>query len=229
MKKRIVSLLIAAVLLCCMPLDVFAAQSLPDFTSKGSITFQMSYDGVYLDGGKMNICKVGNIVEKDGEYVFQTLPSLGGNVLTDKEATSPATASKLLELVKKSGLKKISAPISKGKAVFSDLSVGLYLVWQDAGDAIEGYSPIQPFLISIPQFDGSKYIQDIVCKPKVPLKPKPSEPPPPPTPPTPPTPPELPPTGQLNWPVPVMGVAGFLLFAFGLIFDMREKRAENEK
>ena len=227
MKKRIVSLLIAMVLLCCMPLEVFAAHPVPDLTSKGNITFRMSYDGVDLDGGKMKICKVGDIVQVNGDYVFRVLPSLGGNVLKDEEATSATTASRLLELVKKSNLEKISTPISKGKAVFSGLSVGLYLVWQDAADATEGYSAIQPFLISIPQFDGSKYVYDIVCKPKVPLKPKPTEPPPPPN--TPPPPPEIPPTGQLNWPVPVMGVAGFVLFAFGLIFDMREKRAENEK
>ena len=227
MKKRIVSLLIAMVLLCCMPFEAFALESVPDLSAKGSITFQMSYGGVKLDGGRMNICKVGEFARVDGDYVFRLLPSLGGNVLSEKDAASSETAAKLLGLVKSKNLEKTSAPISKGQVVFKNLSVGLYLVWQDSGDATPGYSAIQPFLISIPQIEGSEYVYDIVCKPKVPLKPKPSTPPPPPN--TPPPPPELPPTGQLNWPVPVMGVAGFVLFVFGLIFDMREKRAENEK
>ena len=228
MKNKISAFLIALVLLCCMPLQVFAAQSVPDLSAKGSITFLMRVDGKDLDGGKMNIVRVGEF-DNDGEdYFFRLLPSLGGTVLSSKNLTDPAFASNLLVLSKNAKLEKTVALISKGKAVFSNLPMGLYLVWQDSNDATEGYSPIQPFLISIPQLDGTKYIQDIVSKPKVPIETKPSEPPTPPPPPPPP-PPELPPTGQLNWPIPVMGAAGFMLFVYGLILDIREKRAENEK
>ena len=173
MKNKISAFLIALVLLCCMPLQVFAAQSVPDLSSKGSITFLMRVDGKDLDN--------------DGEdYFFRLLPSLGGNVLSSKNLTDPAFASNLLVLSKNAKLDKTVAPISKGKAVFSNLPMGLYLVWQDSNDATEGYSPIQPFLISIPQLDGTKYIQDIVSKPKVPIETEPSEPPTPPPPPPPP-------------------------------------------
>jgi hypothetical protein len=96
--------------------------------------------------------------------------------------------------------------------------VGLYLAFQNEADATKGYSALQPFFISVPQLQGDTYVLDIIARPKVPLKPAPPPPPPPPPP------PEIPPTGQLNWPVPVMASLGGLLLVLGLILCARGKR-----
>lgn len=225
MKKKILAFLLVLVLLHNTVLHVSAKYPVPDLTRKGSITFEMVLDGIRLNGGKMNICKVGNIQENDGDYTFVPIDKLK-NSNVDLQKTNHAVAKELLKLVEKRNLTTSTAQIVKGKASFEDLSMGLYLVWQNEEDATKGYSPISPFLISIPQLEGDRYDYSIVAKPKVPLKQEPDEPPktPPPPPNTPPPPPELPQTGQLNWPIPVMAVAGCLLFIIGLILYGGRKR-----
>ena len=233
MKKKILAFLLVLVLLHSAVIHVSAVHPIPDLTSKGSITFTMIKNGTRLHGGSMQLCRVGSIQENDGDYKFVLIDKLK-NSDVDLQTTDYAVANKLLKLVKRHNLTTLTSPIVKGKVSFSDLPVGLYLVWQNDENATEGYSPINPFLISIPQLEGEQYILDIVAKPKVPLKPEPSEPPPPPqTPPpppqTPPPPPELPPTGQLNWPIPVVAGTGCLLFIIGLILYSSRKRTIDAK
>ena len=49
---------------------------------------------------------------------------------------------------------------------------------------------------------------------------------PPPPPPSEPDGPDLPQTGQLNWPVPVLAVLGMLLVTAGVVLCTTEKRRE---
>ena len=227
MKKKIMTFLLVLVLMYNTALQVSAAHIVPDLTDNGSITFEMVKNGKALDGGSLNLCKVGNIQEDDGDYSFVLIEELKGSNVDLRTPTDPEVAGKLLELVKKHPLTTQNAPIVKGKTSFPELPVGLYLIWQDEKDATEGFSPIQPFLISIPRRVGDQYIQDIVAKPKVPLESEPTEPTTPPPPPPPP-PPYLPQTGQLNWPVPVMAVSGCVLFVLGLLLYSGRKGTEDE-
>lgn len=245
MKNKILSLLSALVLICSLVLNVSAAHPVPDLSRNGSITFVMNYGDVLLDGGYLNLYKVGDIAEEDGNYRFVPVEKLKGINVDLNNVTDPTLASKLVSYGKAARLSKISVPITEGRASFADLSPGLYVVWQDEEDATEGFSPIQPFLISIPRFQNGEYILDVLCDPKVPVEtepttPPPSPPPPPTTPPstpppstTPPKPPGNPPpkvpqTGQLNWPVPVMAISGCILFVLGLVLSFGRKDADDE-
>ena len=140
------------------------------------------------------------------------------------KVTDPAVAKSLLKLVDKKSLSRITTPIAKGQAVFSDLPVGLYLVWQNEDDADEGFSAIQPFLISVPKLQDGEYVLDVVAKPKVPLETEPTEP----TEPPPPPPPNLPQTGQLNWPIPVMAMMGCAMFVLGVFLYSGRKGTDDE-
>lgn len=224
MKKKIWTFLLVLVLMYNTALQASAAHPVPDLDSNGSITFTMNYGSKQLDGGSLNLCKVGDIQEDDSNYSFILVEELTGNNVNLKTPTNPDVAQKLLKLVKKYPLTTQKAPIVKGKTSFSDLPVGLYLVWQEDNDATKGFSPIQPFLISIPKREGDRYIQDIVANPKVPLETEPTTPSPPPPPP----PPRLPQTGQLNWPIPVMAIAGCVLFGLGLILYSGRKGTDDE-
>lgn len=91
-----------------------------------------------------------------------------------------------------------------GVAVCSDLEPGVYLVvqWETA----PGYLPMEPFLFTVPmQFDG-RYLYDITASPKLSLEPEET----------------LPQTGQLKWPVWVLGGMGMMLFGTGLLIGKRE-------
>ena len=224
-KKKIMVFLLAVFLVHCTAVPVLAAQPMPNLSENGSITFEMVKNNVPLNGGSINLCKVGNIQENDSNYTFVLVEELKGNNVDLKNPSDYDVAEELLRLVKKHNLTIQNAPIANGKASFTNLPVGLYLVWQDEKNATEGFSPIHPFLISIPKFDGTRYIQDIVAKPKVPLEVKPTETPSPSPTPTPP--PKLPQTGQLNWPIPVMAGAGCVLFFIGLILYSGRKSTDN--
>ena len=227
MKKRILTFLLVLILMYNAALQVSAAQFVPNLSDSGSITFEMVKNGTLLDGGSLSLCKVGDIQEDNGDYSFVLIAELKGSDVDLRTPTNPDVAEKLLILAKKHNLTARNAPIVKGKTNFPELPVGLYLVWQDEGNATEGFLPIQPFLISIPKREGNQYIQDIVAKPKVSLETESTEPTtPPPSPPPPP--PYLPDTGQLNWPIPVMAILGCVLFALGLLLYSGRKGIDNE-
>ena len=224
MKRKIASFVLAMVLLCALAVNASATHPVPDLSRNGSLTFVMEFEGVKLDNGKLNISMVGKLAEDDGNYRFDPIKELRKyNISLENDL-----AEQLLSLAMEVSLPKISASVQDGKAVFADLPVGLYVVWQDNKDATKGLMPIEPFLISVPRLYNGEYTLDVVAKPKNAPQPEPTETTTPP-PPTPPTPPNLPQTGQLNWPVPVMALMGAVLFIMGWILCASRKRMENEK
>lgn len=222
MKNRILSALLALVLMSALIVHASAAHPVPDLSQNGSLTFVMDLDGTALDNGNLNLYKVGEIAEDDGNYFFQLMDE---REITKESQIDENLAKEMLTLAKEMSLTKLTAPIEEGSAEFTDLPVGLYVVWQDEKDATKGLFPIQPFLISVPRFQNGTYEPDVLAKPKnapETIPPESTEPPPPP-------PPKLPQTGQLNWPVPVMALTGTMLFVMGWILCMSRKRIGNEK
>lgn len=223
MVKRIVSMLIMLLLIGCLTLTAFATHPVPDLSQNGSITFVMDLDGELLDGGKLNLYKIGDIAEDDGNYSFALIDALDGSDLTLEDVSNPILAEELLTIAKvldkETGLEKYVAPIEEGAAVFADLPNGLYVVFQNDEDVTKGFAAIQPFLISVPKFQNGAYELDVIAKPKVPLETAPPETT------TPPTPDEqLPQTGQLNWPVPVLAFSGALLLILGFVLRTAGKK-----
>ena len=53
---------------------------------------------------------------------------------------------------------------AKGKAVFSNLPVGLYFVKQM--NAVAGYAPCRPFIVTVPYKKGNSYIYSVDASPK---------------------------------------------------------------
>ncbi len=146
-------------------------------------------------------------------------------------------------------------PDGDGRVAFSDLQVGLYLVAQEGElNGYYPVEPFVVSVPLEDAGDGG-WIYDVDARPKLALRAVPPDPPPeppvdpvdPPDPPAteqpteqptppatePPVEPTPPPgaddgliqTGQLNWPIPVLAVAGILLFAAGwVLFFGKEKR-----
>lgn len=110
---------------------------------------------------------------------------------------------------------------NQGRVSFDGLEVGLYLVKQDAQGTGDNRMVITPFLITIPQKnpDGSLiYDVDAAAKP-IGVAKEEVPPPPPPNPP----PRRIPQTGQLWWPVMVLGGMGVHLVCIGMIRKNRNK------
>ncbi len=112
-----------------------------------------------------------------------------------------------------------------GNITFTGLPAGLYLSVGE--DLIKGYSlfEVSPFLVALPhlQDDGS-WLYDVLAHPKVGDPIRVPEDTPTPTTPT----DDLPQTGWLWWPVPLMAVLGLLLFGIGWWRRYRGRETKDE-
>lgn len=214
MKKHLISALLALLLLLCLPLSAAAAHPVPDLTRKGSITITMKYKGKPVSGGSLNLYKVGDVHEDDGNYSF--VPVKGLEALDYSDIQSPdlaKSAAKAVEEKKIAAVKTVTIG-SNGTAEFSDLALGLYLVAQKT--AASGYKMTASFLVSVPYLEDGAYVYNVKADPKTDLerevKPTPTQ-----KPSTPSGGGKLPQTGQLWWPVPVLICMGLGCIAVGLI------------
>jgi len=236
-----------------------SAQEIPDESRSGAITVKMKYEGKAVKGGILKAYRVGRIIEDDGDYSFVKTKAMEDFKGSYKDISDPKLAEKVAAYVTK---KKLSAYASvkneDGKAVFSDLELGLYLIVQTK--ASEGYKPLQPFLVSVPMYEDGRYLYKVNAEGKFQLDKdpgsgtpstsgeteRPGEEPRPGTPsgsggtekPLNPSgtgtstkPPQLtlPQTGQLNWPIPVLVVLGLVLFTAGWQLRFGNKRDGYER
>lgn len=215
MKKRIFPLLLCLAFLLTLSIAV-SAQEVPDLQKHGTITFLITWEGENLEGGSLCLYRVGTIREDAGNYSFSLIPQLADSGLSLEDPNDPALAQALASYIH--SLEGTTVPIREGKAEFADVAPGLYLVVQ--AEATEGFSPMAPFLISMPRYENGAYVTEVTARPKASLETIPTEPEE--TRPTEPSEPDLPQTGQLNWPVPVLAVLGLGFFALGWKLRMGE-------
>ena len=230
---RAVAALTMCLVLSMTGMAASAAESeMLDLNRKGSLSITFTYDGKPIsDGNKVGIFKVADAVFDDSygyKFVWNGEFAAAGAMPENLDAVNGKLAEKLVNIAKdkKVPLFRNSQELdSNGKVTFSDLDVGLYLVVHTnkiettlADKSTVTYT-INPFLVSVPQNDDGKLNYDVVTKPKVsPYKettPPPKKVVPPPK--------RVPQTGQLWWPVMVMGIAGAVFVTFGLVRKMKSR------
>lgn len=216
--KRLISALCAIFLLFVLAFDV-SAHEVPDLTRIGSITFTLMQDAEPLQGGSLTMYRVGDVLEDDGNYYFALVEELVETGIRLDDMADTSLAKELAQAAKDAQLTCLTANVQDGKAAFSDVPNGLYVVLQYEEDACEGFLPINAFLISMPMYTDGGYAYDISCKPKVSLVPVPDQPEPDPV---------LPPTGQEALPIPLMVVSGIVLFILGWYPGFRRRKVSDE-
>lgn len=221
--RKLIRILLCAALLLALPFQALAAM-IPEEDRIGSLTFRMEWEDQKLDSGSLTLYRVGQIIWKNGRYEFELVPELADTGASLKDLDDSALPKTFAKLAQERELDAITAPIEEGTAHFAQMQTGLYVVTQSQDQACDGLKPINPFLISLPRWDGSCYVYDLTADPKMAMETEPTEPTePPPPPPTEPEDPNLPQTGQLNWPIPLMFVSGMILVTIGLILCFRKK------
>ena len=219
MRKRILFLILILMLLYTIFLPV-SAHEVPDYDRLGSISIAMTYRGEIVPGGTLTLYRVADVVSDGGDYFFRYTKDFADCSIDIAELNSSALPQELAAIAKEKKLKGTTRTVSKkGEAVFSGLEIGLYLIVQEK--AAPGYSKVNPFLVSVPYNDDGHYIYDVDTAPKTLPEPEPTDP-------TEPTDSTLPQTGQTNWPVPVLAVAGLLLITAGICFCNGGKRKRDE-
>ncbi len=218
-KTMLMALILCAALICSLSVSA-SAKDVPDIGRRCSLTIHMKYGNTVLKGGSLSIYRVGRIAENNGDYSFAPTDAFAasGENFQDLK-TNAETARRLESYVTKAGIAPLASKTigNNGQAVFSDLDTGLYLVIQDK--ATPGYEVIDPFLVSLPYLENGAYRYDLTAEPKT-EPPQPTE-----TEPSETTTPDIPQTGQLWWPVPMLAFAG-LLFVTGGVMMTRGKHEE---
>lgn len=228
MQKKLIILLLLPLLMFGLCTQVCAAEEvIPEKLC--SVTFILEFEDNPLNGGSLSLYRVGQL--SDDCDSFEIIEPLVQEGLSFDNLQDPELAENLNKLAIDRGVTPFTASVAHGKAVFTDLKAGVYVVSQALGEEIPGYASINPFLISLPQWQNDTYVYDLVASPKVPLVPSSTEPTNPlitepsvPDTTEPHDKPWLPQTGQLNWPVPIMAVAGLAVFGVGCKFFFGSKR-----
>lgn len=217
--KRIFSLLLALMMFASLSLTAYAHDYVQMDRTDCSIHVVVRYQDDPIDSGTLTAMKVGYVDEDDGNYFFRQVFT---DTLLEDVQTAEAVET-LLEFYDEYeddyNFQEQTVEIQEGVGKFENLSTGLYLIVQEK--ASNGYSKLNPFLVSVPYMQDGQYQYHVTANMKSELEqePKPTEP----------TPEKLPQTGQLNWPVPILAVSGLALVILGWVLSFRRKKNEYEK
>ena len=167
--KQLAALLLAAVLATAMSAPAFAAATAAsiELTRKGSITVTLrdSESGSAVSGGKLTLYQVASISRQNGNLSYDYTNGFE-NCGVSLGDLSESDLARILDDKRPADSKGETLTLdTDGKAVFSRLPLGLYLVVQST--ASTGYEKINPFLVSVPLVEEDTYLYDVDALPKV--------------------------------------------------------------
>lgn len=208
--KRCAYIALVILLCCSFMFRVNAAE-----IELGSIEIKVEYRDTKVTGGNLVAVKVGYL--DDDNRVFRKVTNhdeikkIGQSTVVTKMQNFYTSNKNTYDF------EVYKADVKDGIARFTDIPMGLYLVYQEK--AASGFNKLSSFLVTVP-YDGEK---DVTVASKTELEREAS----PETEPT--APPsdsdeKLPQTGQLTWPVPWLALTGMIMFVFGwwLCFGKRK-------
>ena len=159
----------------------------------GSIRVKLDAGDLAVTNGAVTLYQVGYRVE-DG---YRIAENFGGGMVRQQDADSANLAQWLAESADESGMTMLLD--ADGNAIFSELEEGLYILVQT--ERMDGFYPIRPMLLSVPQQE--QWNLEIYRQP-VPVVT------------------EIPRTGQS--PAPFLGILGMILSSAGLILCGKKGR-----
>ena len=203
MKKKGIqkSLRVLCMLLCFFAMTAVRVSAAEEHGQgqKGSLSVVMQNrkTNTKIPGGEVVLYQVAEITSKETEIQYEFTNGFENCGLKLDNLEDELLAEKLKAEIGASTVGVAQTIGADGMAGFSGLEEGIYLVVQTK--AANGYEMFSPFLVSLPMRENGQWKYQ-VSTPKTVSSGKNLR---------------LPYTGQLIWPVPVMAIAGMLLFAVG--------------
>ncbi len=156
--KKIKLPALTAILAFLIAFGSYAAVELPDETRTGSICVTLTSEetGAAITGGSLTLYKAGEVVhDDDWNYSFRLTEEFAksGCSLDHPDKRNAEIAAELAVYAAANDLSEtaVSEIDNEGKAYFTGLHIGLYLIVQT--EACEGYCPVNPFMVSVPLYD----------------------------------------------------------------------------
>lgn len=171
--KRLAALAAAALFTGAAATTAYARE-VPDLTREGSISVTMTCDGARIGEGTLSLYRVGDIMENDSDYSFVFTEEFAACGFSLDDLESDKLAQDLVRYAKNHGIEPDTRNIPhSGQLVYEGVEPGLYLVEQKEAN-VEFY-PIDPFLISVPMYDGEEYIYNVEAAPKLEMQSAPKD------------------------------------------------------
>ena len=220
MKRKI--LRIALILALLMSL-AFARADAFDLSRTGTIALEMKdASGRAIAGGVFRLYRVGDAAVRDNNLIFDLTAEFAGSGANLDDLSRPELAASLAEYAGAHDLPCTEqAADAEGRALFENISCGLYLAVQKAPESDYGYERMAAFLVSIPMTENGELTYAVTARPKA-EKNLPVTPAPQPTPP--PDEPNLPQTGLPRALAMSMAASGLVLFVIGWVLFFSRKR-----
>lgn len=181
--------------------------SVLDINQVGSVTIEPTYAGQIVEGGNLKVYQVATVIYKDGPKAYQIQPVFSAaNLLLDDanlDQLNAEYASRLQSLAASAPVFKDIETIPATGVVIEELPQGLYLFLQT--QAAPGYELMKPFLLTLPKdgklnVEATEKMSPLNAQPRKPTTVIPNK--------TKQRDKELPFTGQIWWPIPILVVVG---------------------
>lgn len=179
--------------LLCLAVFLLAALPVAAADISGSLQVKLEAGDLAVVNGTVTLYQVGTRAEEG----YRITEGFGGGIVKLEDANSEKLAQWLAETAAEPGDSRLLD--ADGNALFSELEEGLYMLVQT--ERIDGFYPIQPILLTIPQ--EQQWDVKIFREP-VPVVT------------------ELPRTGQS--PIPFLGILGMILSGTGLLLCAPKNR-----
>ncbi len=168
-RKMIGTVLVLALLLSFAGMTAEAATRV-DMQLPGSLTLTYGYDGQMFAGLNIQIYRVAEISEFADFMLtgaFQSLPVSLENIKTQGEWREVASTLSAYVVSEEISADYEAATGEDGTVTFTDLPLGLYLVYMVRGNTEDGYCHFDSFMISVPTLDAEdNWAYDVVARPK---------------------------------------------------------------
>lgn len=163
MKNKIISLCLTLCVVFILPLTAFA----DGFVSgkKGSVSVELidNTANTPVAGAELTAYHVATVsLNSSGDLVYVYTDEFDGCGIALDDSSITSKLDTYIQSNSVSALKAVTD--AKGKAVFSNLPVGLYFVKQM--NAVAGYAPCRPFIVTVPYKKGNSYIYSVDASPK---------------------------------------------------------------
>ena len=163
MRRNILALCLAALLMAACTLTVSAAAFQPEKTGSISVTLAERSEKTPIPGAELNVYYIADVrANPDGSLSYlPTAEFAGSGIALD----DPELAQKLDIYLSQRELSAIRLRTdASGTAGCTDLPLGLYFIRQT--NAVEGFAPCTPFLVTVPMEHNGAYVYAVNASPK---------------------------------------------------------------
>ena len=163
MRRKIITLCAAVLLILACSLPVFAQDFDPERTGSISVTLTEQFQKEPIAGAELRVYYVATVSENASgnlSYVYTDAFENSGIDLDD-----PSLATKLDAFVSEQDVSCVKIITdANGTAVCKELALGLYFVKQTG--TVEGFAPCTPFMVTVPGRNDNGYVYEVNASPK---------------------------------------------------------------